>query len=120
MMWPVFPLFQTTLFAALLACVVLFTMRFIQPAWWRSRRAWTIFFAALGIGLLGVLLWIAGGLLGDTRIVCTGAGIAYSAILIGFPATLAAPFSGALDRLATRKPESDDDGTKLSRRSLLR
>lgn len=120
MMWPVFPLVQTLLFTALLAGIVLFTMRFIQPAWWRSRRAWTIFFGALGIGALGVLLWVGGEVAGDTRVVCTGAGIVYSAVLIGFPATLVAPLSGAIDRVATRKPKDDGDTARLSRRSLLR
>jgi predicted MPP superfamily phosphohydrolase len=118
MMWPVFPLSQTILVVAILTAVVLLTMRVVQPAWWRSRRRWTVLLVALAAIATGILLWIGGTAVDDTRVVCLGAGVTYSAILVGFPAVVALPLSGALDRIVARG--GVEDGPKLSRRAMLR
>ncbi|MFO0735083.1 MAG: metallophosphoesterase [Labilithrix sp.] len=98
-----FPPPHTLLVIAFMAGLVFFALRFAQPKWWRHWKIAALFFAVL---LSGVAIWLCG-------YSWEGCAVAYTGILILFPAALMLPAVARTDRALERR------GHTVSRRALL-
>ena len=120
-MWPVFPASLTAVVVLVALALFVFSMRVVQPAWWRSRRARAFVLVASGGITGGFLLWGLGRATGRLEIVHAGAAVAYVGVIAGLPAALVMPFAALLDRLVVgTRAAATDDASKVSRRALLR
>ena len=98
-----FPPPHTLFVIAFMAGLVFFAIRLAQPAWWRHWRLAALFFAVL---LGGVAIWLAG-------YSWEGCAVAYTGILVFFPAALVLPGVAGADRALEKR------GHTISRRALL-
>ena len=101
-MWPVFPLSQTLPVIVLIASVIVFSARVIQPEWWRSRVVRGVLLAAASVIGGGIVLWLAGESMHRGDIVRLGVGSVYVTVLTLLPAAIVMPFTAAVDRWLTR------------------
>jgi uncharacterized protein len=126
-MWPVFPVSLTLAVMGAMFLLVFVAMRFVQPAWWRSRVARLLVLSTFAAMLVGVGLWSGGLVTSELRLVHLGAGVAYVGVLSLLPAAVMAPLAAGIDRLVCafgrrtgEPPIAPPAVGRVTRRSLLR
>ncbi|MDB4943623.1 MAG: metallophosphoesterase [Labilithrix sp.] len=126
-MFPIIPLRTTAFLASAMFLVVMFSVRLVQPAFWRSPYVKVLVVAVFGTLALGLGLWATGEHLQRWPMVTDGAGLTYVGMLSLAPAACVTPISAALDRGLMRltrpagpAPASGAPSRGISRRGLIR
>jgi predicted MPP superfamily phosphohydrolase len=126
-MKPVFPGSFVILALSVALTLVLFSMRVIQPDWYRARVGRMAVLVTFSGMLAGIVFWATGRAIGSAALVHAGAAITYVGVFVTLPTALVMPIAAAIDRLGMRLlraravPEEPPQAVaKISRRSVLR